>query len=140
MPVPRAVGTLNRVGFNHLTRPILRHLPGFAVVHHRGRSSGREFQTPVMLFRTADRGFVIALAYGPHTDWVKNVLAAGSCTVETQGVPVPCTAPRIYRDPSRQHIRPIESTVLGWLDVEEFLGLDRATDGASAGGQARVAT
>jgi deazaflavin-dependent oxidoreductase (nitroreductase family) len=132
MPVPRAVGTLNRVGFNHLTRPILRHLPGFAVVHHRGRSSGREFQTPVMLFRT-DGGFVIALAYGPHTDWVKNVLAAGSCTVETHGVQVPCTAPRLYRDPSRQHIRPVESAVLGLIGVEDFLELVPLEDGERRG-------
>jgi deazaflavin-dependent oxidoreductase (nitroreductase family) len=139
MPVPRAVGKLNRVGFNHLTRPILRHLPGFAVVHHRGRTSGREFQTPVMLFRT-DGGFVIALAYGPHTDWVKNVHAAGGCTVETRGHSVTCTAPRLYRDPSRRGIRPVERAVLGWLDVDEFLELHRATDGGAAGVRETVGT
>ena len=139
MPVPRALGKLNRVGFNHLTRPILRRLPGFAVVHHRGRKSGREFQTPVMLFRT-DGGFVIALAYGPHTDWVKNVLAAGSCTVETHGVQVPCTAPRLCRDPGRRGIRPVERVVLGWLDVDEFLELQRAGDAGPPGARGTVGT
>ena len=124
MPVPLAVGKLNRVGLNHLTRPILRHLPGFAVVRHRGRTSGREYQTPVNLFRT-DGGFVIALTYGPRTDWVKNVLAAGGCTLETRGTRIACTAPRLYRDPSRQHIRPVENAVLGLIGVEDFLELRR---------------
>ena len=139
MPVPLAVGKLNRVGFNHLTRPFARHLPGFAVVHHRGRKSGREFHTPVNLFHT-EGGFIIALTYGPHTDWVKNVLAAGGCTVESRGHRMTCTAPRLYRDPARHGIRPVERIVLGWLDVEEFLGLDRATDGDAAGTRGTVGT
>ena len=70
-------------------------------------------------------GFVIALAYGPGTDWVKNVLAAGSCALETRGSLVPCTEPRVYRDSSRPHIRPVERAVLGWIGVEDFLELRR---------------
>ena len=124
MPIPLSLGRWNRAGFNRLSTPVARHLPGFAVVHHRGRTSGREYQTPVNLFHT-DGGFVIALPYGPHTDWVKNVLAAGSCTVETRGVQVPCTAPRLYRDASRRHIRPVERTMLGLIGVEELLELRR---------------
>lgn len=63
MSVPLAVGKLNRVGFNHLPRPVARHLPGFGVVHHRGRKSGREVQTPVNLFRT-ESGFIIPARHG----------------------------------------------------------------------------
>ena len=33
---------------------------------------------------TAD-GFVIALPYGPNTDWLKNVLASGSATIVADG-------------------------------------------------------
>ena len=30
-------------------------------------------------------GFVIALPYGPNTDWLKNVVASGSATVVHEG-------------------------------------------------------
>lgn len=54
------------------------------VVHHQGRVSGRQYRTPVGTVPTAD-GFVVALVYGSDTDWVKNVLAAGSAVVTHEG-------------------------------------------------------
>nr|WP_202881506.1 nitroreductase family deazaflavin-dependent oxidoreductase [Pedococcus badiiscoriae] len=117
-----AVGRWNRVGFNRLSTPVARHLPGYAVVHHRGRRSGRAYQTPVNLFRVGDR-YVIALTYGPQTDWVRNVLAAGGCTIETRGRLVPCGRPQLYRDAERHGIRPVERAVLGWIGVQDFLEL-----------------
>jgi deazaflavin-dependent oxidoreductase (nitroreductase family) len=122
VPLPLVVGKLNKAGLNHLTRPLMRHLPGFAVVHHRGRRSGREYQTPVNLFRVGDR-LVIALTYGRHTDWVRNVVAAGGCTIQTRGRLVRCTRPRVYRDIERRGIRPVERAVLGLIGVEDFLEL-----------------
>jgi hypothetical protein len=44
--------------------------------------------TLVKPFRSPD-GFVIALTYGPDRDWVRNVLAAGGCTIEWRGRPAP---------------------------------------------------
>jgi hypothetical protein len=38
-----------------------------------GRTSGRPYETPVEAFATDD-GFLVALPYGPDTDWLKNVL------------------------------------------------------------------
>jgi deazaflavin-dependent oxidoreductase (nitroreductase family) len=55
-----------------------------SVVRHVGRSSGRAYETPVTAVPTAD-GFVIALPYGPNTDWLKNVLASGSATIVHEG-------------------------------------------------------
>src|SRR3954467_430895 len=51
-----------------------------AVVEHVGRKSGRGYETPVVA-APLDGGFVIALPYGQNTDWLKNVLAAGSATI-----------------------------------------------------------
>jgi hypothetical protein len=48
------------------------------------------------MFRSADR-YLIALTYGADRDWVKNVLAAGGCTVETRGTTIPLTDPRVTR-------------------------------------------
>lgn len=55
-----------------------------SVVRHVGRTSGRDYETPVQAVATDD-GFVIALPYGPNTDWLKNVLASGSATIVHEG-------------------------------------------------------
>jgi hypothetical protein len=73
----RRTAHFNRRVTNRLTRPLARRLPGFGVVVHRGRTSGREFETPVNVFN-APSGYAIALTYGSDSDWVKNVLSAGA--------------------------------------------------------------
>jgi deazaflavin-dependent oxidoreductase (nitroreductase family) len=55
-----------------------------AVVEHVGRTSGRRYETPVVAAPTDD-GFVIALPYGPNTDWLKNVRTAGHATIRFGG-------------------------------------------------------
>lgn len=55
-----------------------------SVIRHVGRTTGRPFETPVGAVATDD-GFVIALPYGPNTDWLKNVLAGGSATIVDEG-------------------------------------------------------
>ena len=84
MAIPRTVGRWNKVGLNRVTRRIAPWLPGFGVVVHRGRRSGRTYRTPVNVFPTG-HGYRFALTYGADTDWVKNVLAAGGCQLETRG-------------------------------------------------------
>jgi hypothetical protein len=46
------------------------------MVVHRGRTSGRRYETPV-LARIHDGEVVIAMFYGADADWVRNVVAAG---------------------------------------------------------------
>lgn len=55
-----------------------------SVIHHTGRTSGREYRTPVVAAPTED-GFVIALPYGTTSNWVRNVLASGSATIDHEG-------------------------------------------------------
>jgi deazaflavin-dependent oxidoreductase (nitroreductase family) len=55
-----------------------------SVIRHVGRTTGRAYETPVGAVATDD-GFVIALPYGPNTDWLKNVLASGSGTIVDDG-------------------------------------------------------
>lgn len=55
-----------------------------SVIRHRGRVSGRTYETPVAARLTED-GFVIATVYGPNTDWLKNVLADGCATIVHEG-------------------------------------------------------
>jgi deazaflavin-dependent oxidoreductase (nitroreductase family) len=55
-----------------------------SVIGHIGRTSGRAYQTPVDVIETRT-GLLIAMPYGARADWVRNVLAAGSASVVTQG-------------------------------------------------------
>ena len=55
-----------------------------SVVQHVGRTSGRSYSTPVGAV-PIDDGFVIALPYGRSADWLKNVLASGSATIDHDG-------------------------------------------------------
>jgi deazaflavin-dependent oxidoreductase (nitroreductase family) len=122
MPIPRAVGQWNKVGLNRITRHIAPWAPGLGVVVHRGRRSGREYQTPVNVFAGED-GFVLALTYGPDTDWVKNVLAAGGCELRTRGRVIRLTSPRVFHDESRRHIRPPARQALRIIGVADFMSL-----------------
>ena len=71
----------------------------FSVVVHRGRKSGREYRTPLLLAKVPE-GFVAELTYGPNVDWLRNVEAAGGCTLIHGGVTLhvtsidPCDAER----------------------------------------------
>jgi deazaflavin-dependent oxidoreductase (nitroreductase family) len=83
---------INRRGPNQVIRSFAGWVAPMAVVVHRGRRSGRRYRTPVMAFRLDD-GYVIALFYGAERDWVRNVLAAGGCTLQRAGRQVEATRP-----------------------------------------------
>ena len=126
MPIPRIVRQWNKVGLNRVTRHIAPWMPGFGVVVHRGRRSGRLYQTPVNVFATED-GYVLALTYGPDTDWVKNVLAAGGCELRAGGRVIRLVSPRLFHDQARRDIRPLERQVLRVIGVADFLSLKAPT-------------
>jgi deazaflavin-dependent oxidoreductase (nitroreductase family) len=125
MPIPKVVGQWNKVGLNRVTRRIAPWMPGLGVVVHRGRRSGKVYETPVNVFAAPD-GYVLALTYGAETDWVKNVLAAGGCELRTRGRVFQLTAPRLYHDEDRRGIRPLERQALRALGVADFLSLKTA--------------
>jgi deazaflavin-dependent oxidoreductase (nitroreductase family) len=129
MPVPRAVRRWNKAGLNRVTRPVAGWLPGLGVVIHRGRRTGRRYRTPVNVF-PAGNGYIFALTYGPDTDWVRNVLAAGGCELQTRGRTVQLVSPRLFHDEQRRGIRPLERQVLRVLNVTDFLSLTCARGAA----------
>lgn len=137
MPLPRALGRFNHYVTNRLLGPLAPYLPGFGVVVHTGRKSHRQYRTPVNVFRR-NGGYVIALTYGPDTDWVRNVLAQGGCTLITRGRAVRLTRPRLYQDERRRAL-PLPARLIGALaDFSDFLELD-VDDASSAAAEARVA-
>ena len=64
---------------NPLLRPLSKRMPGFAVISHRGRTSGVAYETIVTAYRR-DGLLAIGLIHG-KTNWVKNVLAAGEAHI-----------------------------------------------------------
>jgi deazaflavin-dependent oxidoreductase (nitroreductase family) len=126
MVLPRRLARFNRVVTNRVTGPLAGRLPGFGVIIHRGRRSGREYRTPINIFRTSD-GYVAALTYGV-TDWARNVLAAGGCELETRGRRVPLTRPRLVHDPTRRDMPPVVRQLVGMIGVTDFLYLRTAPD------------
>lgn len=83
---------------NPVIKPLAGRVPGLSLVKHRGRTSGRLYETPVSAFRKGDE-LAISLGHG-RTDWVKNVLAAGEADVVMSGRQVHIVNPRIVADSS----------------------------------------
>jgi deazaflavin-dependent oxidoreductase (nitroreductase family) len=124
MPAPRWVARANKAGLNRLTKLIAPWAPGWAVVIHRGRKSGRMFRTPLWAFRR-NGGYVIALTYGPGADWVRNVLAEGGCELETRRRHYQLGAPRLYRDENASDMPAFIRVMLRRvIKAPEFLSLE----------------
>lgn len=105
---------------NPLSRLVAGRLPWFAIVHQVGRRSGRRHDTPMNVFRH-DGDWVFALTYGADVDWVRNVLAAGECTITTRGRLVHLVEPELVVDPQRRLVPQPVRAFLGLLRVTEFL-------------------
>jgi deazaflavin-dependent oxidoreductase (nitroreductase family) len=94
---PERLARLNRVFTNRLMAPVAQHAPWLGLLHHRGRRTGTAYTAPVLAGVSHD-AIVVPLMYGVHRDWVRNVEAAGSFTLEFRGRTLPCAAPRIVTD------------------------------------------
>jgi deazaflavin-dependent oxidoreductase (nitroreductase family) len=111
---------------NPITRPVAKKLPAFAILTHRGRESGRTYRTPINVFRRGD-DYLFFLTYGSDVQWVKNVLAAGSCSIETRGRVVELVEPELITDPELRpappHVRFVERRIAG---VTQYLRMHAA--------------
>ncbi|MFP5331939.1 MAG: nitroreductase family deazaflavin-dependent oxidoreductase [Acidimicrobiia bacterium] len=89
------------------------------IIHHVGRRSGREYQTPVGIV-PADGGVAIVLPYGTRPDWVKNVMAAGKAEITHEGRRFPVTDPQVV---------PVESSGAAFTTADRrtqrLYGVDR---------------
>jgi deazaflavin-dependent oxidoreductase (nitroreductase family) len=118
----RWVAAFNLAVTNRITSRFADRMPGFGIVTHVGRKSGRVYRTPVNVFR-APEGFLIALTYGRESEWVKNVLTAGGCEIETRGVRYRLSAPTIVHDPTRRRFPLFVQLVLRLIGAKDFIQL-----------------
>jgi deazaflavin-dependent oxidoreductase (nitroreductase family) len=122
----RWLAAFNLAVTNRITSRFAGWLPGFGIITHVGRKSGKVYRTPVNVFREPD-GFIIALTYGTQSEWVKNVLAAGGCQLETRGRRYQLTAPTIVHDPTRRRFPLPVRVILGLVGANDFMQLSVAS-------------
>jgi deazaflavin-dependent oxidoreductase (nitroreductase family) len=127
MPIPHEIARVNRSVTNRVTQLFAGKVPGFAIIIHAGRVSGKEYRTPLNAFATDD-GFAIALTYGSSTDWVKNVVAARGCSIEYRRHTIHLTDPHFSTIADQSDTFPaVVRFILGVINVENVLLLRRAS-------------
>jgi deazaflavin-dependent oxidoreductase (nitroreductase family) len=85
---------VNRVFTNPLLGTMAWLVPPFAVLHHVGRKSGRQYRTPVVAIASG-RTIVVPMTYGRDVDWARNLVAAGGGEIERMGRRTEVRNPRI---------------------------------------------
>jgi deazaflavin-dependent oxidoreductase (nitroreductase family) len=114
---------------NPVLRPLARRLPTFGIVTHTGRHTGATYHTPINVFRRDD-SYLFFLTYGSDVQWVRNILAADSCVLETRGRVVELVEPELITDPDLQPApavaRFVERRIAG---ATQYLRMRAATAG-----------
>jgi deazaflavin-dependent oxidoreductase (nitroreductase family) len=80
--LPHWLGRFNKVVTNRVQGTYAWLIPGWVVICHRGRKSGRLYRTPVNAYKEGD-SLAVVLVYGERTDWLRNVLAGDAQVVRT---------------------------------------------------------
>ena len=78
---------------NPIAVPLARITPGITVIKHRGRKSGKTYETAISAYRKGNT-VAIMLAHG-KTNWVKNIMAAGEADLTLGRRDVHLVNPRI---------------------------------------------
>jgi deazaflavin-dependent oxidoreductase (nitroreductase family) len=121
----RWLAKINIAFTNRITVLFAGWIPGFGILAHVGRKSGKVYRTPVNVFR-ASNGFIIALTYSSQSEWVKNVLAAGGCELKTRGKKYQLSAPKVVRDSTRKRFPFPVRLVLRTVGANEYMELSKS--------------
>jgi deazaflavin-dependent oxidoreductase (nitroreductase family) len=125
MHIPRFMRRVNRVFTNPVLGTVAWLVPPLAVVHHRGRKSGRLYRTPIVAFPSAT-GFVIPMTYGRDVDWARNITRAGGCDIERLGRRSQLRNPRIVDfAAAAPHLPAAARAFLRVADFPGYVLLDR---------------
>lgn len=123
------VGPFKRflTAYNDLTRKISgTKRSSWGLVTHVGRRSGRVYQTSLGTYPYRD-GFLLPLGYGPHTDWYRNLIAAGMCTLAWKGQTYWLERPELISGPEVMRAWPIGSRLLLQLSgIHDFVWLHQS--------------
>ena len=105
---------------NPLVMPLTRRLPPFAVLHHRGRRTGRSYDTPVQAYHTAD-GWVVGLTYDHNAPFALNLEAAGGGEMTRAGRRYRITQPRRVGREARELLPALAALQMRMVGIDHFL-------------------
>jgi len=124
---PRARRTVRSIA--RFVNPVIlriagrRWMPILGILHHRGRSSGRAYATPLGMRRLGDR-FVMPRTFGENAAWYRNVLAAGGAVVTYLGIDYTLIEPEVIdyatAAPAFPRYERLQFRVIG---IDEYLRL-----------------
>ncbi len=120
MPVPMWVAQVNKRVFNPRevrkgVRPVLTHV---------GRSSEKTYRTPLDA-HAVEGGYIFIVMYGSDSDWVQNVLAAGSATLKVDSDELELVSPRLVSKEDAWQLLPSTTKApANFLRVTEYLQMD----------------
>jgi len=103
-----------------------------AIIRHRGRVSGTEYETPVGVEADGDT-FLVALPYGTRSQWLRNVLAAGSATLVHEGATYRVDQPELIPMTTVAGHFAGDQSMFRWLRVDTCLRLRDAERMEAAG-------
>ncbi|MGI9657918.1 MAG: nitroreductase family deazaflavin-dependent oxidoreductase [Gaiellaceae bacterium] len=119
MPLPVWLAKINKRVFNPReirrgARPVLTHV---------GRTSGATYRTPLEAYRVGD-SYMFILMYGSNSDWVRNILAAGTANLRVDGREVELVSPRLVPKDVAWPQLPANAPPPDFLRVTEALQMD----------------
>jgi deazaflavin-dependent oxidoreductase (nitroreductase family) len=118
-----------------------RHISGterssWGLLTHVGRRSGRTYQTSLGTCTYGD-GFLLPLGYGPHTDWYRNLLAAGTGRLAWKGRTYHVERPELISGPEPMRAwRKPERVLLHLAGMHDFVWLHQSEGKATEPPQA----
>jgi deazaflavin-dependent oxidoreductase (nitroreductase family) len=124
MPYPRWLAKVNKKVFN----PGQVRKGRYPVVTHVGRTSGEAYRTPLDAFPT-ENGFVLVARYGPRSDWVRNIMAAGTATLRVGATDHALDSPRLVSLDEALEALVADEPPKDFTRAEHFLLMRRALDG-----------
>jgi hypothetical protein len=110
-----------------MTRSIAAGKRGnLGLIIHRGRTSGREYTTPVRI-DAIPGGFLVPMPYGTDTDWLKNILAAQGALLRFQGHDITVDQPEIIDAATGlAMLSPSSARVARLMGIKHYLRLRQA--------------
>ncbi len=121
MPYPRWLAKINK----RVVNPRQIRKGSYPVVAHVGRTSGRSFQTPLDAYPTKT-GYVLVARYGPKSDWVRNILAAGTATLRIDGEEHALDSPRLVSLEEALDSLVSDEPPADFTKAEDFVLMDHA--------------
>jgi deazaflavin-dependent oxidoreductase (nitroreductase family) len=111
-----------------------RHFAMAAQIQHVGRRSGKVYVTPATAHVHGDM-ILMALTFGSQSDWVRNMRAAGGCTIRINGRAYRATNPQfLSREEAGPLLKaafsPMQRAGVRMLGVRQFLRLHAVPAGS----------